>query len=829
MLQSDTTFDGQYKLLKLLGRGGFSEVWLAEDEYIHLQVVLKVYAPGSGMDDDGIQTIGNEFKLMFNLSHPNLLDPRGFSVYNKMPYLVLPYCTKGSVLNLIGRMDEEQVWRFIAQVASGLAYLHERDIIHQDIKPDNILIDDNGSYQITDFGISTKARSTLRKSVLMGNNSGGTTAYMGPERFSREPDPVKASDIWSLGATVFELMTGNLPFGELGGGMQKNGAEIPLIKGDYSDKLKNIVEQMLALETWNRPTAEKLVEWCADQNKITINQTQTASSEPQEPPHSGHATQMMNNEPIAEPPQLQQQQPAKKNGIKVLIGVCCVIGLILFCPVLIYNARTQKCEHLIDESILFAGKLVGKAQNDYEIQFTAQNYRRVSNLDEAESIITKIESAENGPFRFMITPRSDSLQRKLEAKRQQMTPKLIISKTSIVESNGNGGSFDVTISSNEWYYKVTSNQNWCKIACKQDSVLCILLEKNTTGSTRKATVTVGDKTISVTQKAKTQTTLSLNHNRLIDGVNGVSCYWKVEINTNASNYTVTTDKSWCYISDKTNKSFRVNATENTTGSIRTATVTVKAGSLSETISVTQNAKTNANSNTTSNNNITVYVPGYGNLELVYVEGGSFRMGYGIYIHTVHLSSYYIGKYEVTQGLWSAVMGSNPSFFKKGNNYPVEDFSWNDCQEFIKKLNQKTGKKFRLPTEAEWVYAARGGNKKQNYVYSGSNTISSVAWYEDNSNKSTHPVGQKSPNGLGIYDMSGNVAEWCQDWLKNYWNYDNSYFSQSHTNPTGPNNGEYHVAMGGAFLSSEEVCEIDFRSSEPDCGFYWLGLRLVLEK
>ncbi|MBO7478279.1 MAG: protein kinase, partial [Salinivirgaceae bacterium] len=118
MLQSDTTFDGQYKLLKLLGRGGFSEVWLAEDEYIHLQVVLKVYAPGSGMDDDGIQTIGNEFKLMFNLSHPNLLDPRGFSVYNKMPYLVLPYCTKGSVLNLIGRMDEEQVWRFIAQVAS---------------------------------------------------------------------------------------------------------------------------------------------------------------------------------------------------------------------------------------------------------------------------------------------------------------------------------------------------------------------------------------------------------------------------------------------------------------------------------------------------------------------------------------------------------------------------------------------------------------------------------------------------------------------------------------------------------------------------------------
>ena len=346
MLQENKIFDGQYKLLKLLGRGGFSEVWLAEEEFTHLQVALKIYAPGSGMDDDGIRTIGNEFKLLFNLNHPNLLAPRGFRAFENMPYLVLPYCAKGSALNLIGRMEEKLVWQFIAQVSSGLAYLHERDIIHQDIKPDNILIDDSGTFLITDFGISTKARSTLRKSVMMGNNAGGTTAYMGPERFSREPAPVKASDIWSLGATIFELMTGKLPFGDLGGGMQKGGAEIPFIKGDYSNKLKNVVEQMLAPETWDRPLAATLAEWSADQGKVLIKQAQPKTDVLQET--AGHATQLMPTIPTTEqqvkdancnaaPPQITQnaKKNNKNNVILKMLGVLGVLGV--FSLFLIYS------------------------------------------------------------------------------------------------------------------------------------------------------------------------------------------------------------------------------------------------------------------------------------------------------------------------------------------------------------------------------------------------------------------------------------------------------------------------------------------------------------
>ena len=164
--------------------------------------------------------------------------------------------------------------------------------------------------------------------------------------------------------------------------------------------------------------------------------------------------------------------------------------------------------------------------------------------------------------------------------------------------------------------------------------------------------------------------------------------------------------------------------------------------------------------------------------MVYIEGGSFEMGHDdnnrkmtdIYIttapvHTVTLSSFYIGKYEVTQEEWETVMGSNPSWYK-GHKRPVEQVDWKQCQEFIKRINSLSGKSFRLPTEAEWEFAARGGNKSQGFKYAGSNNYNDVAWTNDNSSE-TQSVGQKSPNELGLYDMTGNVSEWCQDWLSDY--------------------------------------------------------------
>ena len=177
---------------------------------------------------------------------------------------------------------------------------------------------------------------------------------------------------------------------------------------------------------------------------------------------------------------------------------------------------------------------------------------------------------------------------------------------------------------------------------------------------------------------------------------------------------------------------------------------------------------------------------------------------------------------MTQALWQAVMGNNPSY-SKNYNLPVECVSWDDCQEFISKLNHITGKTFRLPTEAEWEYAARGGNKSRGYQYSGSNNLSDVAWYDDNSSNTTHAVGTKQPNELGIYDMSGNVWEWCQDRL-------GAYSSSSQVNPTGANSGSYRVSRGGSWCEFARLCRSSCRDlTSPGNRNYDLGLRLVLSE
>ncbi|MDD7233414.1 MAG: bifunctional serine/threonine-protein kinase/formylglycine-generating enzyme family protein [Bacteroidales bacterium] len=217
--------------------------------------------------------------------------------------------------------------------------------------------------------------------------------------------------------------------------------------------------------------------------------------------------------------------------------------------------------------------------------------------------------------------------------------------------------------------------------------------------------------------------------------------------------------------------------------------------------------------------------------MIPVESGTFTMGATSEMenpddnekptHQVTLSSFYIGETEVTQALWKAVMDSNPSGLE-GDDLPVEYVSWNDCQTFISKLNALTGKNFRLPTEAEWEFAARGGNQSRHTQYSGSSRIDDVAWYNGIGNK-THPVKTKQPNELGIYDMTGNADEWCQDWYGDYSSY-------AQTNPTGAGSGSKRVVRGGCWLDSPRYCHSSIRFSySPENSIGGRGLRLVFSQ
>ena len=206
-------------------------------------------------------------------------------------------------------------------------------------------------------------------------------------------------------------------------------------------------------------------------------------------------------------------------------------------------------------------------------------------------------------------------------------------------------------------------------------------------------------------------------------------------------------------------------------------------------------------------------------DMVRVDGGTYSMGSNTGdsrekpVHTESVSTFYIGKTEVTQQLWVAVMGFNPSYFR-GETLPVETVSWYDCQEFVERLSRLTGRNFRLPTEAEWEYAARGGNRSRGYKYSGSDDAYRVAWTNENSDCRTHPVAQKLDNELGIFDMTGNVWEWCSD----YWS--SSYSS--------PRNSSDRVIRGGGLNNSPSICRVALRNSgAPARGSDANGLRLAL--
>lgn len=231
-----------------------------------------------------------------------------------------------------------------------------------------------------------------------------------------------------------------------------------------------------------------------------------------------------------------------------------------------------------------------------------------------------------------------------------------------------------------------------------------------------------------------------------------------------------------------------------------------------------------------------------NMEMVYVKGGEFMMGYTkeqeLDIPNIpdssdkkntrktKLDSYHIGRYEVTQAQWKAVVGTEPSHFK-GDSLPVEKVSWEDAQEFCKKLSEQTGKKYVLPTEAMWEYAARGGVHKTNTKYAGGNNINEVAWYKNNSNNKTHPVGSKKANALGLYDMSGNVAEWCLDWFGDM-TYLGAYDPTDDYNPQGPTSGMSHMTRGGYWSSVDASCQVSNRINfRPDGRLNVFGFRVAV--
>lgn len=428
--------------------------------------------------------------------------------------------------------------------------------------------------------------------------------------------------------------------------------------------------------------------------------------------------------------------------------------------------------------------------------------------DQAKDGKIKISSA-NGATSITISVKQTEVQLRVSYSSLSFTPK--------------EGESKITITANSGWTASSNATSWCTVEPSTgtgNGTLSIKVKANKDTKVRSATITVksGDVTRTIEVKQSPELFLEVDKNNIEFSCTGGSV--TVTVSSNIS-WNISSNRTWCTVSKSNgtgNESFTLNVETNTYTTERTATITISGSEITTKINVKQQPLPAVIKNLMDN--------------MVYVVSGTFTMG-GTSVndkpsHKVTLSSdYYISKYEVTQEEWEAVMGNNPSSYK-GSKRPVERVSWNDCQEFIRKLNAMTGKSFRLPTEAEWEYAARGGYKSKGYKYAGSNVINSVSWYVENSyNKgsnhpdyATHEVGKKSPNELGLYDMSGNVREWCQDWYGNY-------SSGNQKDPKGPSYGTKRVIRGGSWLSPDSFSLITYRdSSEPDSNGGSFGLRLV---
>lgn len=270
-MNSGEIINDRYFLVRSIGRGSFGEVWLATDQKLGLNIAIKIYI---ALDSKGLEEFKNEFKNVRHLNHPNLLRPDYYDHSENNPYLVMTYCPE-TVGDKVGKMSEQDVWALIKDVSAGLEYLHKMDIVHRDIKPDNILRNDQNVYVISDFGLSQKMRSTLRNASARSNNNknsmSGTVGYMAPEMFSAKPNAVKATDIWALGATIYEVITGEMPFCGQGGVMELHGAELPDLPSNYGATLSNLMHRCLSKDPWDRPTAKEINEIahsvCPDDNE----------------------------------------------------------------------------------------------------------------------------------------------------------------------------------------------------------------------------------------------------------------------------------------------------------------------------------------------------------------------------------------------------------------------------------------------------------------------------------------------------------------------------------------------------------------------------------
>jgi formylglycine-generating enzyme required for sulfatase activity/tRNA A-37 threonylcarbamoyl transferase component Bud32 len=717
----------RFEIQKMIGKGGMGRVYLAKDNVLDRPVAIKVLREALSRDSGSVRRLVEEAKASIRLAHPNVVRIDDYHDAGMVKFLAMEFVEGETLADRLGRdgkLAEEESRKIAVEVCKGLEHAHENKVIHRDLKPGNILLGKDGKIKIADFGIARVVRDTLSR--LNSQQDSGTLLYMSPEQLLGKSS--EASDVYSLGVVLYEMLSGDPPFKS--GDVAYQIREIPPEQlQEISPALAEIVLKCLAKKPEQRfknvSALKEELDGTAERNRRDeqrrADEIRRAEEEKKQAEDKSHAEEAGRREEgkCKEEKRKETERRGRAELEPKLDGTAVIIDQ---GGKFVQQRRDQlaaaleagRQEH--GESLLERG---GYDRAEVELQAVL---RSNPGNDEAEASLKQGRAG-----------RASADER---GKHRPLPAPVIAGKRT-----GNGG-------------------RAAMIALAVFGAIILIWYLSNRGRQEDVQIPGGEPT-QQTSPAETQARPA------------VSLQPEVQKPAVPS-----------YVPGK--KSGKPHAE--------------KAEPVSDAKAV--------------------------EIAFVSIPAGRFWMGcspgdgqcYGDENprHEVEITrSFQLGKYEVTQGQWMKVMGSNPSSFKGDDRLPVEQVSWNDVQAFIAKLNAlNDGYRYRLPTEAEWEYAARGGTTGPYYA-----SLDEIGWYHQNSERKTHPAGQKQPNGFGLYDMTGNVWEWCSNWYG-----EGYYVSSPFEDPRGPSSGQNRVLRGGSCLVDSGSTRVSFRLrgspevSSEDAGF-----------
>ena len=868
-LKIGTTLQGgEFKIEKVLGQGGFGITYLAHQHSLNRSVAVKEFFMSDYCQrshDDGctvsVPTIANreqvekskqrflrEAQFTARLIHPHIVTIYCIFEENGTIYYVMEFLCGGSLFALANGapLSESKAVDYTRQIASALSLMHSHEQTHLDVKPGNIMLRDDKSAVLIDFGLTKQFEDGHQ---LTSTHIAFTPNYAPLEQHKGVKEFLPTIDVYALGATLYFLLTGKNP--PMADEVFNDG--LPDLPSNVSSCTRRAVEMAMQPKSKDRPQSMKAF---IDMLPSSATSEQTTPFAPQAPKtqvrpnldiskvdvsklkksHSYNQKPQYNDE--AKTALISDKKPSirkkSQNKLMMIIGAIVLVVIVT----LLLNLQNFKSNN---SSLLSEADVTEETGTSSEVlTFTVGD------------VLFNMVKVKGGTFTMGATVEQGHDAEDIEKPAHQVTlSDYMIGQTEVTQelwravmgsnpSSYKGDKLPVECVSwvdcqefikklnerTELNFRLPTEAEWEYAARGGNKSKGYKYSgSNDIGSVAWYEETTNE---SGTKLVATKAPNELGLYDMSGNVWEWCCDWYGCYSSSPQtdprgpsfgSYRVGRGGGWKESAQLCRVSFRGGFSSNRRINLIGLRLVLKEGEEPYTPEEPEFA------------NKTIAVNGV-SFDMVAVEGGTFTMGATaeqgldadfdeMTTHQVTLSDYMIGKTEVTQELWQAVMGSNLSCFES-DKFPVECVSWHECQEFISKLNSLTGLKFRLPTEAEWEYAARGGNKSKGYKYSGSNDIASVAWFSGNSSSRTHNVATKAPNELGLYDMSGNVYEWCSDRY-------GIYSRESQTNPKGPSSGSFRVVRGGSWNNknarSYRVSRRD--RNRPDSRSRYLGLRLAL--